>query len=557
MDLSELVAIVPHDGGTHRYVCPACSPVRRKQNMKDLAVTRSDDALKYTCHHCGETGVHVIMERKMNVVRTPVVKTELTDQHVAFLKDRGISLETANKAGLFGSRRWFKRLNAEADCIAFPYYKDGNIESCKYRSITGKDFTQDAGGAHTFWRIDDIDLAHPVVIVEGEIDALTLMEIGVPNAISVPSGAPIKVVDGKVSAKEDKRFSFVWDGFDKLAKAPHIVLATDNDPPGHALAEELARRLGKDRCRIAKLPEKDANEVLQKQGADALRDAILKAEPYPVQGVNSAKDFEDRLNDLFQKGTGKGFSTGYPMTVDALYTVVPGQMTVVTGYPSMGKSNFVDQIMVNLARSSGWKFALCSFENAPEVHISRLIEIYTNRRFFDGENRISPETFQQALNWVNDHFVFLTNESSEPATIGSIIERAKAAVARMGVRGLLIDPYNYIELDRGESETAAISSMLTRVQQFAKNSGVHVWFVAHPAKINRQGMDLPRPDGMAISGSMAWWAKTDCGVTVHRVKNDTQIAVWKCRYRWVGQTGETLLKYDKATGTYSEPKDFF
>jgi hypothetical protein len=70
-------------------------------------------------------------------------------------------------------------------------------------------------------------------------------------------------------------------------------------------------------------------------------------------------------------------------------------------------------------------------------------------------------------------------------------------------------------------------------------------------------MDLPRPDGMAISGSMAWWAKTDCGLTVHRKGNDTQIAVWKCRYRWVGQTGETLLKYDKSTGTYQEIKDFF
>jgi len=557
VDLSNLVGIVPYDGGTHRYVCPSCSPARRKQNLRDLSVTRSDDALKYTCHHCGETGVYVIkkMENKLNVVQT-APKLDLSEAHTAFLASRGISPETAAKAKLFASRRWFSRLNAEVDCIAFPYYSGGKLTACKYRSLTGKDFTQDAGGAHTFFGMDAFDENKPAIIVEGEIDALTLMEIGVPNALSVPSGAPMTVVDGKVSAKEDKRFSFVWEAFDMLSKAPYVVIATDNDSPGHALAEELARRIGKDRCRLAKLPEKDANEVFLKLGADALREAIDKAEPYPVRGISSAKDFEDRLNDLFTKGTGKGFSTGYD-SVDQLYTVVPGQMTVVTGYPSMGKSNFVDQIMVNLARQHDWKFALCSFENAPEVHISRLIEIYAKRRFFAGENRISEEGFKLAYQWVNDHFVFLTNESSEPANIGSILERAKASVARMGVRGLLIDPYNYLELDRGESETAAISSMLTRVQQFAKNSGVHVWFVAHPAKVNRQGMDLPRPDGMAISGSMSWWAKTDCGVTVHRVKHDTQIAVWKCRYRWVGQTGETLLKYDRCTGTYSEKQDFF
>lgn len=557
MDLSDLVGVVPHDGGTHRYVCPACTPSRRKQNMRDLAVIRSEDALKYTCFHCGETGVHVInSERKMTAIQKPMIRLDLTETHLEYLKQRGISAETAAKARLFASRKWFNRSNAEADCIAFPYFKDGKMASCKYRSLANKDFTQDNGGAHTFWLVDDLDISKPVVIVEGEMDALTLMEIGVPNALSVPSGAPMRVVDGKVSAKEDKRFAFVWDAFDAISKAPWVVLATDNDPSGHALAEELARRIGKDKCRLAKLPAKDANDVLLKHGADALREAIDKAEPYPVQGVSTAMEFQDRLNDLYSKGTGKGFGTGYN-AVDQLYTVVPGQMTVVTGYPSMGKSNFVDQIMVNLAREHDWKFALCSFENAPEVHISRLIEIYAKKRFFDGENRISEEEFKSAYQWVNDHFVFLTNESSEPANIGSIIERAKAAVARMGVRGLLIDPYNYIELDRGDSETAAISNMLTRVQQFAKSSGVHVWFVAHPAKINRQGMDLPRPDGMAISGSMAWWAKTDCGVTVHRVGKDTQIAVWKCRYRWVGQTGEALLKYDKGTGTYQEIKDFF
>jgi twinkle protein len=100
--------------------------------------------------------------------------------------------------------------------------------------------------------------------------------------------------------------------------------------------------------------------------------------------------------------------------------------------------------------------------------------------------------------------------------------------------------------------------MLTRVQAFAKAFGIHVWFVAHPAKVTRSGSDLPRPDGMAISGSMAWWAKTDCGMTVHRGEGkNVEIAVWKCRYRWVGTQGETTLEYDKVTGTYKESYDDF
>ena len=73
---------------------------------------------------------------------------------------------------------------------------------------------------------------------------------------------------------------------------------------------------------------------------------------------------------------------------------------------------------------------------------------------------------------------------------------------------MVIDPYNYIQLDRSGTETESISAMLTRVNAFAKANDVHVWFVAHPAKMQREGSELPVPDGMSIAGSMAWWAST-------------------------------------------------
>jgi twinkle protein len=164
---------------------------------------------------------------------------------------------------------------------------------------------------------------------------------------------------------------------------------------------------------------------------------------------------------------------------------------------------------------------------------------------------------EEAFKWVENHFLFLDSEGSEPSSIDSILERAKVAVARTGIRGLVIDPYNYIENKSGMAEHEFISNMLTRIQAFAKSYGVHVWFVAHPSKIPRSNMDLPRPDGMAISGSMAWWAKADNGLTVHRTKDNVEIAVWKCRYRWIGTQGETTLDYNKQVGTYHENKDPF
>ena len=549
-----------------RVICPECSHERKKHNMKDLAIDATSNGWLYHCHHCQAKGFvpfqnnnfKPIPRMEKNVI--PLRKFEeikLLPQHYEFLKTRGISESTADEMKLFPAEKYFQRLEKKTDAIGFPYFKNGTFISAKYRSIESKDFTQDTGGSQDFFGIDKVDPTKPVIIVEGEIDALTLMECGIENVVSVPSGAPIKVSDGRVDASEDKRFSFVWNAFDILEKVPYVVIATDTDTAGQALAEELARRIGKDKCRVAQFKFKDLNEAFLAEGADSVKLIIETAEPYPVAGLSSASKFADRLNDLWGKGTGKGVSTGYS-NVDEIYTIAQGQLSIVTGYPSCGKSNFVDQLMVNLAKAHDWKFALCSFENQPEIHISRLMEIYKEKRFFDGTSRMSEDEKDESFAWVENHFMFMDSEGAEPSTIESILDRAKVAVARTGIRGLVIDPYNYIENKGGQAEHEFISSMLTRMQAFAKAYGVHVWFVAHPSKITRSGMDLPRPDGMAISGSMAWWAKADCGLTIHRTKtNDVEIAVWKCRFRWVGTQGETTLGYNKVTGTYYETRDQF
>jgi len=544
-----------------RIPCPFCSPERKKSRSKDMTLTRSEDgAVKYFCHHCEASGAVQPRRAMLSAVPNPkIMETKLEEVHYRWLKTRGISKETADKAKLFAARKWFARLDKEADCVGFPYFRDGVLVGTKYRSIPDKDFTQDAGGAHDFFGIDHVNKDEPLIIVEGEMDALSVMEAGITNVVSVPGGAPMKVADGKVLPSEDKKFSFVWNARELLEKVPYVVLATDQDAPGQALAEELARRIGKEKCRLAKFDAKDLNEILNDPSREKgeIQKIIDAAQPYPISGLSEASTYKERLDDLFSKGTGKGFSTGYT-SLDSIYTVAPGQLTVVTGYPSSGKSNFVDQLMVNLAKDSDWKFAICSFENQPEIHISRLMEIYTRKRFFDGRERMSEEEKNEAFAWVQEHFLFMDTQGEEPSTLDSLLERARAAVKRMGIRGLVIDPYNYIDLNRKDtSETDAISQMLTRIQKFCKAHDVHTWFVAHPSKVNRSGVEQPRPDGMSISGSMAWWAKTDCGLTIHRGDQCVEVAVWKCRYRWVGTQGETTLLYNKVAGTYSEDLDRF
>ena len=164
---------------------------------------------------------------------------------------------------------------------------------------------------------------------------------------------------------------------------------------------------------------------------------------------------------------------------------------------------------------------------------------------------MSNDERDYALDFLNKHFVFLQSHDGTPPTVQSIIERTKQAVMRIGVRGLIIDPYNYIDIGN-DNEHQSISKMLTDVILFCQSHQLHVVFIAHPSK---QAPDSGVPKGQHISGSAAWFAKCDMGVTVHRRGNNTEVHVWKARFKWVGKLGMVNLNYDIPTGRYSDIAD--
>ena len=557
-----------HSYGQHRIICPFCSHTRKAANRKErcLSVKRDELGITYNCQHCGQTG-GILEHRAANVLpmEKPILKRDvsetspLLDEHLSWLLiERGISKETATSFGLYADEVFFPAVGERHPAVAFPYFdKNGKIVSAKIRSIRGKAFTC-WQSPPSFFGISKMKPGDDFVIVEGEIDALAMAEAGI-KAVSVPNGAPIKVVDGRISPEEDTKFKFLWAAKDLLDKAKRVVIAVDSDGPGSALAEEIARRVGRDKCWRVNWPEgiKDADQFLLEQGKEALADVVKRAEPWPVEGIHDVSFFKDQILDLYANGMGKGASTGYA-NVDELYTIVPGQMTVVTGIPSSGKSEFIDQIMVNLAAEQNWSFGVCSFENEPRLHIAKLLSKRVGKPFFEGMNpRMSKAELEAGLSWIGDHFTFLFQEDGGLADLDSILERLRVAVLRYGIRGAVIDPYNFIERPRDISETESISNMLTRIKAFAMAHGIHVWFVAHPTKLQK-GLDgkLPIPKGYDISGSAAWFAKADCGLTVHRQpdvnKLEAQIHIWKCRFSWVGQQGETRLYYDVGTTRYND-----
>ena len=553
---------------TARIRCPACADKRKKENDRSMAVTFFTDRLVYKCHHCDEQG-GIFYDRKHVKPKPSYPKVQRVSNPSPtaidwLVKERKISAQVIKDYGVVASRKYFQKLKAEADCVGFPFYNNSEVYAMKYRTSGGeKAHTQEGtGGAQSFFGIERVDAeAKLLVICEGEIDQLSLATAGVPNAISVPNGAPMKASEAEVDPANDRKYGFVWSAKDLLTQADKVVLAVDMDGAGQALAEELARRVGKVKCWQVEWPEgcKDPNDVLVKYGSEKLAQVIGDSTPWPITGLFDVDHYAEQVEQIYDRGHQRGFSTGLDC-VDELFTVATGQLSIVTGHPSSGKSEFLDQIMVNMAEAHGWSFAICSFENDPPTHIIKLMEKHAGLPFHDGPTmRMSRAELAQSKEWCSQHFFFIEQNDGEPATIESILERAQAAILRYGVRGLIIDPYNYVDIDKTKvSETEAISQMLTRCRLFARAHDVHVWFVAHPAKMMRDGGEFPAPKGYDISGSAAWFAKADLGVTVHR-KQDTNISeihCWKVRFKWIGQQGVANVEYFKSTGQYREPFEY-
>ncbi|KAK1280204.1 hypothetical protein QJS04_geneDACA022393 [Acorus gramineus] len=346
-------------------------------------------------------------------------------------------------------------------------------------------YDQEKDTEKIFYGVDDIKDASDIIIVEGEIDKLSMEEAGFRNCVSVPCGAPSVVSEKALpNEEEDTSYQYLWSSKKYLEKASRIILATDADAPGQALAEELARRLGRERCWRVTWPMKnendvckDANEVLMYFGPEALKNVIENAELYPIRGLFN-------FSDYFHE-------------IDAYYRCHGYELGVSTGWEALN----------NLYRV--------------QEHARKLLEKHIKKPFFKARyaetvERMSELELEEGKKWLNETFHLIRCENDSLPSINWVLELAKAAVLRHGVRGLVIDPYNELDHQRppNQTETEYVSQILTRIKRFAQHHSCHVWFVAHPRQL--QHWSGGPPNMYDISGSAHFINKCDNGIVVHR-----------------------------------------
>jgi len=271
----------------------------------------------------------------------------------------------------------------------------------------------------------------------------------------------------------------------------------------------------------------------------------------------------DRIRGLTDPTLISGVSTGWP-SLDEYYRVVPGELTIITGKPGSGKSEWLLSLASNIASQQGWRFLLFSFESDDRYLAIQIME----KRMQKQHTEIPLDDIDRIFSWVDKHFV-LGHDAFASSSIDEILGLAeKEAQSEQGLQGMIIDPYNFINRSTTTSqfETDFISEMLSKIKRFAHKYKVHVWIIAHPTKSSSWESES-KPSLYNISGSANWFNKADMGIVVERkvllVGDDVipdrkvELHVEKVRNKDAGQLGKVELVFAKDQRGYVGKEDCF
>ncbi len=462
------------------------------------------------------------------------------------LEARGLNPEIASQTGMHSFAG-----GAGGEVLAIPFMRNGKTVNVKYRTLSGeKRMWQVAGGLQCLWNEDclrdDALLSEPLIITEGELDALAAIQAGFKRVVSVPGGAPEKPLP-----EDTSKYAFL-DEVRKLLvtdRVPEIILATDGDGPGSILMHDLSVRLGRFRCKFLTYPKrpdaaqdtdgrrfKDLNEVLVVYGESGVRKTIERAQWLRVDGVY-------RMGELPPVPEAPILDIGIPRLRNH-YKARLGDISIWTGIPSHGKSSLVNDLCCNLVKQHGINVAFASFEQMPQRDHKRNL-----RTWFLGMpvQYAGPKQIREADDWIDKHFAFMVPSEDDDVTLEWTLDRMEAAAVQHACKVIVIDPWNEMDhaRSRDESLTEYTGRAIKALRRFAKKMMVHLIIVAHPSKQRKdENGEYQVPTLYDISDSAHWYNKADLGVVVHRFQSHTLIRVAKSRYHdEIGVPGDVEASY--------------
>jgi len=494
-----------------------------------------DDGHQY-CFSCetytssGDTVTEEVPTKKHGVLISGEVKP---------LHKRRITEETCRKFGYtVGS------LGNQFVQIA-PYYdRQGKLVAQKVRTpekdfkILG-DITKALPFGSRLW-----DRGKKLVVCEGEIDCLSISQSQNNRwpCVSIPNGAQ--------GAKKHMQKCFdYYDNFDEL------ILMFDQDEPGQQAARECAELFSPGKAKIAALPLKDANEMLQAGREQEIIQSIWNAKTYRPDGIISGED-------LWTEVSKEDLVTAVPYPWAGLSRVTRGcrrgELVTITAGSGTGKSAVVRELAYYLL-NRGETVGMIMLEENPKRTALGLMGIHLNKPLHLSRDGVSDADIKDSF----DHTVgngrcFLYDHWGS-SSIENLISRVRYLVRGCGCNWVVIDHLSLIVSGLGDGdERRLIDNAMTYLRTLVEETGAGMFLVSHLRRPEGdKGHERGAQTGLhQLRGSHAIAQLSDMVVSLERDQqgdnpNFTTLRVLKNRFS--GETGIAgYLAYDKETGRLSE-----
>ena len=446
--------------------------------------------------------------------------------------------------------------NKKKPAVKFCYYENGNLVNYKLRTIDTKDFRAMVGGKQVWFNQDNVlkGLADnkftSVYVVEGEFDACALIECGLENVLSLPSGSL------SLNENSNRQLEFLERGDSSgLEKVKTWIFLTDNDDSGYETRKVLAQYFGKGRSKFCDWPDgiKDANEALLTMKDGLLHYIQENTKDWPIEGRYLWKDLPKEAPPTLWRVDMKDIN-GRNVWYDRYRLGCPS-LSVFTGGPGHGKTLFSQWMWANIIKQYGIKIMLLSLETGFREVEMTFLSAYFGKLYKD----MTEYEISEGRDWMHEHVIPYVCLNPTPT---ELFRRIEDYYQRDGISAVLVDPWNRFTRDKGEyakPETEWIRHSLCHLHEMSKQARIHIQICAHPAKPNAM-QQVGNLDVHQISGSAAWGDVSDFISKIERtsfrddtgkIQSDARVTILKTRNNLFGNMHDFFeVKYNSDKGIY-------
>lgn len=497
---SQGIEVKPKGDELFFKICPYCRPAASRGNTRTFSINLNTGEFKCFRSSCGMKGNMITLakdfgfslgteldeymapKKRYKQLKTPKEPIKPKDKAIEYLNRRGISERIAKEYEITVQTK-------NPNVLVFPFYDDkGVLRFVKYRKTdfnpekdSNKEWCE-ANCQPILFGMKQTKSFDRLIITEGQLDSLSVAEAGIDNAVSVPTGA--------------KGFTWVPYCWDWVNRFEEIIVFEDFEKGHITLLDEIQQRFKKKICFI---PQeyykgcKDANEILQKYGRDAIREAIAHAQQIPVKKVIRLADVKNiNLHEIPKLKTGisrldKLLCGGLPF----------GQVHIISGKRGDGKSTLASQILANAIEQGYNAFSYSGelrndlFKMWIDLQIAGRKNILQNESIEGSPSYFITNDVSARINqWYAEKAFLYDNSIVEMDEHTDLLEIIEQAIQQYDIKVILLDNLmTALDMDAssGNDKYDRQGKFVNKLRKIALKYNVIILLVAHRRKNSFSG----------------------------------------------------------------------